>query len=347
MSGIAFAALLSTLATGQVEPGYWKQWNQYGPYGPGNVQFSGPGVWRNGQLQLPIDGQETWDWRLDPFARSRVQVLPRVHRPGAIPARQVPGRHYGPGGAVRQALDSLAPDSPTLVSYRKAIDAMRKLPPDDPHSLVFQSNIHGFPPTPNPDPLWGQCQHGNWWFLPWHRAYLHCFEKICRRYAEDPNFALPYWDYGVEAGRALPAAFRDPASPLYDDSRRATVNSGADQLSAAIVVDGLNASMGNTTFADFGPVQTFGGQAINAPQHLGIAHGALESVPHDLVHGFVGGNMGAVEHGRPRSAFLLLITPTSTATGSCGCRWARAGPTPPMKPGSTSRSPFTTRTRSR
>ena len=94
-----------------------------------------------------------------------------------------------------------------MVSYRKAIDAMRKLPPDDPHSLIFQANIHGYLPTSNPDPLWGQCQHGNWWFLPWHRAYLHCFEKIMRRYAEDPSFALPYWDYGVRRAGHCPRPF--------------------------------------------------------------------------------------------------------------------------------------------
>jgi hypothetical protein len=280
MSKIAFALVLTACTTGQVDSNYWQQWNQFGGYG----------TW------------DSWDWRQDPFARA--PVYPRVVAPRPLPrplpmrpapTPAWPGRYRGPGPMVRQSLDTLAPDSQTLRSYRKAVDAMKKLPPEDPHSWVFQANIHGFPSTPNSDPLWGQCQHGNWWFLPWHRAHLYCFEKILRRYAEDPTFALPYWDYSLPSQRALPVPFRDPASPLYDDTRLASVNNGTDQLSATIVVDGANASMENTVFADFGPVTTFGGQAMNTLQHRGNPHGALEAVPHDLVHGFVGGNLGSVD----------------------------------------------------
>jgi tyrosinase len=144
----------------------------------------------------------------------------------------------------------------------------------------------------NPNSNWGQCQHGNWWFFPWHRAYLHYFERIVRVYANDPTLCIPYWDYSNPQARALPAVFREPGSSLYDSSRNLAVNNGTDQLDPAFVVTGTNASMAYTTFADFGEVITFGGRAVNAPTHASQPHGALEAVPHDIVHGFVGGNMG-------------------------------------------------------
>jgi len=292
MSGFAMAAFLS-MSLGQVEPNYWQQWNQFGPFDmPGDVRRAPPKGPVNGRPPLPGDGFESWDWRLDPFPTLQPPTFRRVYPTRPMPIQPGRGR-YNAGEAVRLSLSNLAPDSPTLRSYRKALAAMRKLPADDPHSLIFQANIHGYPATQNPDPTWGQCQHGNWWFLPWHRMYVHCFEKIVRKYAEDPTFAMPYWDYSVD--RALPAAFRDPASELYDSSRLAAVNSGTDQLSTSVVVDGLTASLANTVFADFGPVSTFGGQALNAPAHRSTPHGTLEAVPHDVVHTFVGGNLALVD----------------------------------------------------
>jgi tyrosinase len=174
---------------------------------------------------------------------------------------------------------------------------MKRLPDNDPHSWVFQANIHGFPAgTHDPDPYWAQCQHGNWWFLPWHRAYLYHFEKIVGKYAGDPNFALPYWNYSNPRSRHLPAPFRDPNSTLYDPSRRPFVNNGLDQMHGFGVVAGLNLSMANIAFADYNPLApSFGGPALDMPHHKNRPHGAVERVPHDLVHAFVGGKMATVE----------------------------------------------------
>lgn len=278
----------------------WSQYGQYGSYGSYNgasvprLRGTAP-TWpsRTPQpLMVPTQPRP----QFVPSAPQQplpTQPLPTQPLPPTA-AQPLPRRFHGPGG-VRRDISTLAVDSPTMQSFRRAVEAMRRLPANDPHSLVFQANIHGFPGTSNPDPLWGQCQHGNWWFLPWHRAYLHYLERIMRRYAEDPSFCIPYWDYSNPQARAIPPAFRDAGSPLYDSSRRATVNSGADQLDAAIVSTGTAAALSATVFADFGPVVTFGGRAINAPEHLGLPHGALEAIPHDAVHAFVGGNLGNVD----------------------------------------------------
>src|SRR5947209_19952730 len=52
-------------------------------------------------------------------------------------------------------------------------------------SWEFQANIHGVESNrwsylnwPQFRPYWNQCQHGNLFFLPWHRMYLYFFERI-------------------------------------------------------------------------------------------------------------------------------------------------------------------------
>ncbi len=69
--------------------------------------------------------------------------------------------------------------------------------------------------------VWGNCQHGNLNFLPWHRLYLHYFERVLRKQSGVASFAFPYWDYfnekGVYGGMALPKLVIGPASnPLVN-----------------------------------------------------------------------------------------------------------------------------------
>jgi hypothetical protein len=91
-----------------------------------------------------------------------------------------------------------------LQSYRKAIRAMLALPPTDPRNWYRQALIHTL-----------DCPHGNWWFLPWHRAYLGWFEQICRELSGDSTFAIPYWDWT----EATPGTPFKPGIPLamFDD----------------------------------------------------------------------------------------------------------------------------------
>jgi tyrosinase len=77
--------------------------------------------------------------------------------------------------------------------------------------------------------IWGNCQHGNYNFLPWHRMYLHFFERVLRKQSGNPNLNLPYWDYFSETARyggvALPVLVRGPAAgPLYDQFRTPGIN---------------------------------------------------------------------------------------------------------------------------
>jgi tyrosinase len=74
-----------------------------------------------------------------------------------------------------------------ILWYRRAIGEMKTLSIDDPMSWRFQAAIHDYVESEDPDPVkarpdspgrpfWRACQHGGWFFLPWHRIYLHHFE---------------------------------------------------------------------------------------------------------------------------------------------------------------------------
>jgi tyrosinase len=96
---------------------------------------------------------------------------------------------------TRKNVLSLPAGDQTLFWYGKAITAMQKKPIADPSSWRYQSAIHEYHRSEDPhassaDKLpsksdqkkfWTQCQHGSWYFLPWHRMYLHFFEQIVLR----------------------------------------------------------------------------------------------------------------------------------------------------------------------
>ena len=97
------------------------------------------------------------------------------------------------------------PWDPYTLGYARAIAAMQDLASDEPRSWSYQSAMHGTWATP-PDPLWNGCQHGSWFFLPWHRMYIWYFERIVRSHVVadggPADWALPYWNY-TTARRAV------------------------------------------------------------------------------------------------------------------------------------------------
>jgi tyrosinase len=248
----------------------------------------------------------------------------------------------------RLGISEFVKDTKRLASLRKGVKKMRELESTDPRSWTFQANIHwrpffpvyvlqqaerskdptqqlfrddpGFTPTPN---VFNQCPHGNWWFLPWHRAYLHYFERILRWAAEDPDLTLPYWNYADPAQRELPAAFREAKvgkedNPLYlpesatfmDDQNRPQVFlirdgpllRGDTQLStSATRLDAL----GLVPFTNAKPLpanQGFGSvQACDATCFCGF--GALEGIPHNRLHTAIGGSQ-AQAGGSVRIGFM-------------------------------------------
>lgn len=167
---------------------------------------------------------------------------------------------------TRRNISNLAPTDPVIQTYKAAVAAMKALPTTDNRNWLNQANIH-----------FNQCTHGNWFFLPWHRAYLLYFELICRKLTGDNSFALPYWNWTTHP--AVPDPFWDTSSPLFDPNRGVTQAMQADPswVGAPVIENIL--TQGFDLFASGPPV---GGQL-----HFATNTGMLEGNPHNNIHGWI------------------------------------------------------------
>lgn len=173
---------------------------------------------------------------------------------------------------MRRDLATLAPNDPIIDAYKAAVAAMKALPASDPRNWSRQADIH-----------LNFCPHGNWYFLPWHRAYLLYFEQICRQLSGHSEFALPYWNW--TCNRSIPGVFfGGSANPLFDGTR---TRGPSDLLPVSWVGPSvISAILAETNFLIFASGAT-------STQRGSAAQGPLESNPHNNVHGWISGNMGA------------------------------------------------------
>ncbi len=172
---------------------------------------------------------------------------------------------------VRPDVGTLAATDPILTGYSTAIAAMQALPTTDVRNWNYQAAIH-YSPNPMTMADWDMCQHGTPFFWAWHRMYLYWWERIVRKYSGDPNWVLPYWNWTAEPH--LPAPFRVVGSHLYTSQRDPNMNSGAGSLPATDTAYALPLS------SDFSNLDYYSAQS------------AVESSPHNVIHGDVGGATG-------------------------------------------------------
>ncbi|MFJ4347547.1 tyrosinase family protein [Pseudomonas sp. NPDC089401] len=203
----------------------------------------------------------------------------------------------------------------TLLNYAKAMQAMDNQPLQDRTSWKFLGAMHGFDPdlwrqerliqagAPIPSDLTNntfgdQCQHGSWYFLSWHRAYLFAFESIVAAKVKEltgDDWALPYWNYlDSKNPKALylPDAFvaktlpDGTANPLCRYPRRPGITKLEPNGGFSLVaMEEDNFLIGNGKLG-------FGGGITDDFVHFDNMTGALESNPHNTVHRLVGGYMG-------------------------------------------------------
>lgn len=237
-----------------------------------------------------------------------------------------------------------------LVWYAKGVEKMMSRALDDPSSWWFFAAIHGeyvdpdtawyvHPPTfpdwqfingppsvstsPLPDQgkrdlFWNQCQHGSWYFLPWHRGYLLALEAQLRSDIESQggpsDWALPYWDYFNGDQAALPPAFAEPTldgkpNPLYVAHRYGldgkvyvptpaweASHPGGEPAPYGPVTDDCLRNDLYTGSNPRTPLPGFGGP-LSDFSHAGGPHGNVEGNPHDLVHVYVGGGVSETDYG--------------------------------------------------
>jgi len=244
---------------------------------------------------------------------------------------------------IRQNINNLSTSDPIVVYYGKAIDAMRAKPISDPLSWRYQAAIHDYPypddtydqrrinpndpSTVGRDPFatdgetlpadrltyWRQCQHNTWFFLPWHRMYLHHFEKIVLNQVVQlggpKDWALPYWKWDATDGDGrIPVALRNPANgglaTLSFPPRNTAPNANnGEQIADATNMDKAFLCLKPTQFTGN---DKFGGPAVR--RHAGQGRtvitppdpnpvppdldgmGVLEGVPHGSMHVRTGGS---------------------------------------------------------
>ena len=190
----------------------------------------------------------------------------------------------------------------------------------DPSSWVWWANIHGYPgQRSNPEgeyervfpaagipglseperqrlnrlarETWRKCPHGSEIFLPWHRVYLHVFERMLQGAIGEPTLAIPYWDWTHQ--RELPAVFSEPIggsvtnNPLFEASRNYGRNSPGEQR--IVFRD-------NEVSVEFLTEPTLDDRLDETPAGIEVGFSPfLEGGPHGNVHVGVGGQMGGIE----------------------------------------------------
>ena len=202
-----------------------------------------------------------------------------------------------------------------ILWYARGVKAMKARALKEPTGWRFYGAMHGFyqpwwqqlgyvkasdqmPGKKDIATFWQQCQHGSWYFLPWHRGYLIAFEAVIRDAVAKANgpadWALPYWNYFKPNQDRLPPAFASPDwpdghgdNPLYVPQRYGPRNDGK----VRVLVNLINMrALGDPDFIGpgTGASQGFGGVSTGF-SHGGRSHGGVETQPHDAVHGMVGG----------------------------------------------------------
>ncbi|MFS7984089.1 putative catechol oxidase [Helianthus anomalus] len=217
------------------------------------------------------------------------------------------------GNSVRKRWPAHAGTPKQVDDYRRAIQAMRDLPDDHPHSFVSQAKIHcaycngGYTQVDSGFPEIDIQIHNSWLFFPFHRWYLYFYERILGKLINEPNFALPYWKWDEPRGMPIPEMFvpetvNGKPNSLYDVYRDANHikerivdldYDGKDkdipdfqqvQCNLATVYRDLVRNGGDT-------LSFFGGEYVAGDSPVGNSDpsvGSVEAGSHTAVHRWVG-----------------------------------------------------------
>ncbi|UVK96726.1 tyrosinase family protein [Pseudomonas sp. B21-048] len=219
----------------------------------------------------------------------------------------------------RQDVATLGPGwNKVLLNYALAMQALDELPIANRNSWKFLGAMHGFrrqlwidehvikatdtiPTDLTNDTYGNQCQHGSWYFVSWHRAYLFAFESIVAAKVKEltgDDWALPYWNYLNSSNpdaRQMPDAFlaktlpNGAPNPLNKYPRRpgfTALQPGPNDGFSLVAMDENDFLVGNDGTLGFG-----GGITGNFEQFDGMT-GDLEGNPHNTVHRLIGGAQG-------------------------------------------------------
>ncbi|KAH7677125.1 polyphenol oxidase protein [Dioscorea alata] len=203
---------------------------------------------------------------------------------------------------VRRPAQEVAKDSEYMEKFKTAIQLMKALPETDPRNFIQQSKIHcaycneAYPQ--NGDVNATISVHSSWIFLPWHRYYLHFFERILGKLIGDDTFALPYWNFDNPDGMPISTIYTDPTSPLYDAFRDTThyppkiVDYKYNYVDRELTDDALiaeNLAYMRKTFKEGEPLpELFMGDPLRAMENPSLTSPGQLEVIHNSIHMWVG-----------------------------------------------------------
>ncbi|CAL5344937.1 unnamed protein product [Camellia sinensis] len=189
-------------------------------------------------------------------------------------------------------------DAEYVAKFSKALALMKALPEDDPRSFKQQANVHcaycdgayhqvGFPEL-------DLQVHNSWLFFPFHRYYLHFFERILGSLIGDPSFAIPFWNWDSPNGMPMPAMYADPNSPLYNVLRDAKHQpptlvdldyNGSDPTTTDAQQKSSNLNvMYRQMVSNSKSARLFLGSPYRAGDESDPGAGSVENIPHGPVH---------------------------------------------------------------
>jgi tyrosinase len=186
---------------------------------------------------------------------------------------------------VRRAVSSMAGSDPDLEAYRRAIPVLRRSGAWQAQMALHADMRHR--------------HHSSWRFMPWHRLQLAWFEKLVARASGKADFALPYWDWDDD---------RIPDTFLQGD---VLDHPGREAGAGETIGDFLDRNGQRFTGRMSDDWDTFFGRARASRDptdgQIGRRYysGSGEWSGHNLIHGFVGGDMGRLDRSPNDPLFWL------------------------------------------
>ncbi|XVE87995.1 hypothetical protein DITRI_Ditri19aG0033000 [Diplodiscus trichospermus] len=192
-------------------------------------------------------------------------------------------------------------DADYIAKFTKAMQYMKALPDSDPRSFSQQAKVHcaycngaydqvGFPDQ-------NIQVHFSWLFFPFHRLYLYFFERILGKLIDDPDFAMPFWNWDAPEGMTIPSIYTNPISPLFDEKRNVNhqppklvdldydgtddESTKRDQIRSNLKVMYRQMVCNKTSCLFFGRKYSAGDKP-----NPGV--GAIENIPHTSIHRWCG-----------------------------------------------------------
>ena len=247
-----------------------------------------------------------------PVSRRHVMLQGAVIGAGVIsstiPAMKALAQGQPP---LRRTLQGLAWNDPIVETYRDAVAQLKAKPNSDKTGWAGLATIHGSNPG-----AYHFCPHGNWYFLPWHRAFVVTYERFIRKLTSNNDFAMPFWDW--TSNPRMPAVFTAAKLPngkpnaLFVDDKDfgqtwkrtwpATKAMPANIVGPAVLQQILAA----TDYEEFGTSRPKGQNNTNPSWVLKRTgdQGVLEFTPHNNVHNNIGGWMPSASSPRDPIFFM-------------------------------------------